>query len=164
VKITVRRDGTLICEDKIFRCALGRQGVGRKCAEGDGITPVGTYPLRRVLYRADRLSPPVTLLPIAMMEKNDGWCDDPQSPLYNQQIKKPFPASHETLYRDDSLYDIIVVIGYNDHPIITGKGSAIFIHVAQPHYEPTEGCIALSLSDLLEVLALCGTETEIEIC
>ena len=62
------------------------------------------------------------------------------------------------------IHDIIVVIGYNDHPIITGKGSAIFIHVAQPHYEPTEGCIALSLSDLLEVLALCGTETEIEIC
>jgi len=162
-RLKVSEPGILLAE-KTYRCALGREGIGTKTKEGDGITPVGRYALRQVFFRADRIDRPQTCLPVQVIERNLGWCDDPQSPLYNQQIKKPFSANHEDLWRDDALYDIIVVIGYNDDPIVPGKGSAIFMHVAKPHYEPTAGCIALSLSDLLEVLALCGPETEMEIC
>ena len=65
----------------------------------------------------------------------------------------PYPASAETLpWREDGLYDIIVVLGHNDDPIIAGRGSAIFLHVAAPDYAPTAGCIALSRADLLTVL------------
>lgn len=135
------------------RAAVGRSGVGAKQREGDGLTPRGTLPVRRVLYRPDRLARPAAQLPIEALAQTDGWCDAPEHPAYNTQIVTPFAASHETLWRDDHLYDVVVVLGFNDAPVVAGKGSAIFLHVARPDYGPTEGCIALALEDLLELLA-----------
>jgi len=139
-----------------FRCAIGRNGARRDKAEGDGATPVGRFPLRRVMYRADRLKLPETALPVTPIAEDQGWCDDPADPAYNRPVRLPFTAGHEALWRDDPLYDVIVVLGHNDSPPVPGKGSAIFMHVARADYGPTEGCIALALGDLLEVLALCG--------
>ena len=86
------------------------------------------------------------------MTANDGWCDDPDDPKYNQHVVLPYKASHETLMREDGLYDLVVVLGYNDKPVIAGRGSAIFLHVAQPDFAPTEGCVALALDDLRDVI------------
>ncbi len=141
---------------RTYRCAIGRGGVRRDKAEGDGATPVGRFALRRVIYRADRLARPETALAATPIARDDGWCDDPHDSAYNRPVRLPFPGSHEVLWRDDSLYDVIVVLGHNDSPPLSGKGSAIFIHVARADYGPTEGCVALALSDLLEVLSLCG--------
>lgn len=132
-------------------CAIGRGGIGAKGGEGDGITPVGTFPIRRVLYRPDRVSLR-TKLPAAAIAEDDGWCDAPNDPNYNMPVKLPYAASHERMWREDRLYDVVVVLGYNDDPVIAGKGSAIFLHVARPDYGPTEGCVALALPDLLEAL------------
>lgn len=132
-------------------CAIGRGGIGVKGGEGDGITPIGKFPIRRVLYRADRLSVR-TKLPAAAIAENDGWCDAPDDPNYNTPVKLPYAASHERMWRDDHLYDVVVVLGYNDDPVIAGRGSAIFLHVARPDYGPTEGCVALALPDLLQAL------------
>ncbi len=145
--------GILRFGDRTFSCALGRNGVVSSKVEGDGATPAGTWPLRRVLWRADRLPRPVTLLPTAAIAPADGWCDAPASPAYNRPIRHPFGDSAERLWREDSLYDVIVVLGYNDRPVRPGAGSAIFMHVARPDHAPTEGCIALALPDLLDVLA-----------
>jgi L,D-peptidoglycan transpeptidase YkuD (ErfK/YbiS/YcfS/YnhG family) len=134
------------------RCAVGRGGIAAKLSEGDGITPVGRFPLRKVLYRPDRVSPPRTMLSLAEIVETDGWCDDPKDVSYNRQVECPYAGRHETLWREDSLYDVVAIIGFNDEPVIPGKGSAIFLHVAQPDYGPTEGCIALSFRDLLEAL------------
>ena len=71
----------------------------------------------------------------------------------------PHAGRCEALWRDDGLYDVIVVLGYNDDPPVPGLGSAIFFHVARPDYGPTEGCVALARDDLLAVLASCGPET-----
>jgi len=163
MKLVVSSDGTLRCGNAIYRCALGKGGIGNKDGEGDGITPVGTYALRQIFYRVDCLEKPRTKLPTSVIHKEDGWCDEPNDASYNQLIKKPFSSSHEDMWRGDELYDLVVVIGYNDDPIVSGKGSAIFIHVAKPDYQPTEGCIALKREDLLKVIADCGPETEIEI-
>lgn len=133
-------------------CAVGRGAVGEKRGEGDGITPVGRWPLRRVLYRADRLAPPETALPCAAIAPDDGWCDDPADPAYNRPVRLPYPASHEMMAREDHLYDVVVVLGHNDDPVVPGAGSAIFLHVARDDYGPTEGCVALALPDLLEML------------
>lgn len=139
------------------RCAVGRAGInhvdGKR--EGDGSTPCGRFALRRVLYRADRLQRPMTRLPVQALKPSDGWSDDPADPLYNRPVTRPHPYSHESLWRDDGLYDIIVVIGHNDDPVVPGRGSAVFIHVATPDYAPTEGCIALAVEDLLELLETC---------
>ncbi|HXC55575.1 MAG TPA: L,D-transpeptidase family protein [Rhizomicrobium sp.] len=138
------------------RAAIGRGGIAEKLCEGDGVTPLGTFAIRRLLYRADRLDAPRTGLPLAPIAPDDGWCDAPDDPLYNRQIKTPYAAGHETLWRDDGLYDLVLVLGFNDAPVIAGKGSAIFVHVARPDYSPTEGCIALARSDLTELLAGLG--------
>jgi L,D-peptidoglycan transpeptidase YkuD (ErfK/YbiS/YcfS/YnhG family) len=134
------------------RVALGRGGIDFKQHEGDGITPLGTFPFRRVLHRADRVTPQ-TRLPRAPLTPRDGWCDAPADPAYNTQIRLPYPASHEALWRADALYDLIVVLGFNDAPVVPGKGSAIFLHVARDDYGPTEGCVALAKDDLIEILA-----------
>lgn len=146
-----------------YRCALGRNGVVIDKREGDGGTPAGILPLRRVLYRADRIPAPVTGLPASPIRHNDGWCDDPADPAYNLPVGLPYRGRHEELWREDGVYDLIAVLGWNDGPIEPGRGSAIFMHVARPNYEPTEGCIALSLIDLLEVLADCRPDTLVRI-
>lgn len=137
-------------------CALGRGGMAEKSGEGDGITPLGRFPLRRVFFRPDRLEKPATGLRVLALEKHQGWCDDPADPAYNTLISRPYPGRHEILWRDDALYDVIVELGYNDQPVVAGKGSAIFLHIAKPDYGPTEGCIALNRADLLHLLADCN--------
>lgn len=150
--IDVTADGWLSYADNRVRCALGKGGLNGEKIEGDGATPLGSFPLRRVLYRADRVERPACELPIAPLEPTDGWCDDPGDPLYNQQVQLPHRARCETLWRDDALYDLLVVLGHNDDPVVAGKGSAIFLHVAGPGYATTEGCVALDLPDLIELL------------
>lgn len=134
-------------------CALGKGGVRPDKREGDGATPTGRFPLRRVLYRPDRGPPPLTALPCAAIAPEDGWCDDPADPAYNRPVRLPYPARHERMWRDDALYDLVIVIGHNDDPPVAGLGSAVFVHLARPDWAPTEGCVALSPADLLELLA-----------
>jgi L,D-peptidoglycan transpeptidase YkuD (ErfK/YbiS/YcfS/YnhG family) len=158
--------GTLQVAGQSFACALGRSGIIAAKREGDGGTPVGRFPLRELRYRADRIVVPTTGLAAFPLSLADGWCDDPGDPAYNRLVKLPYAASHETLTRDDHLYDALVVIGYNDSPAIAGRGSAIFLHVARGApgaFEPTAGCVALSIDDLRKVLALCRPQTEIDI-
>jgi L,D-peptidoglycan transpeptidase YkuD (ErfK/YbiS/YcfS/YnhG family) len=134
------------------RCAIGPAGIKPKLSEGDGITPFGTFALREVFYRADRIPMPLTVLPLWKTEPDDGWCDAPEDQSYNRLVKMPHSASAENLWRDDSLYDIVVVIGFNDDPVYAGKGSAIFLHLAKPDYAPTAGCVALAEADLRAAL------------
>ena len=140
-------------------CAIGRAGVTAAKVEGDGTTPVGSWPMRRLLVRPQRWPGLETSLPMAEIGIDDGWCDDPADPRYNQPVRLPYPASCEALWRDDALYDAVVVLGYNDDPPLPGLGSAIFMHVATPDYGPTAGCVALSAADLLRVLPHCRSGT-----
>jgi L,D-peptidoglycan transpeptidase YkuD (ErfK/YbiS/YcfS/YnhG family) len=163
LNIRVSATGELRWDDRTYRCALGRGGVHIDKREGDGVTPVGRFPLRRVLYRPDRLSAPVTRLPVAPLAPDDGWCDDPVDAQYNRPVRLPYAARHEELWRADALYDVIVVIGHNDAPVVAGMGSAIFMHLASADYRPTQGCVALARQDLLDVLAGVGADTVLEI-
>jgi L,D-peptidoglycan transpeptidase YkuD (ErfK/YbiS/YcfS/YnhG family) len=146
----------LDCGQGPRRAATGFAGIGTKRTEGDGITPVGTFAIRRALYRPDRMRRPRTALPLAAIEHDDGWCDAPDDPAYNRPVKLPYHASAEALWRKDHLYDLVVVLGFNDAPVVPGAGSAIFLHVAQTDFSPTQGCIGLAASDLVELLALLG--------
>lgn len=146
--------GTLRWRDKDYPCTLGRSGISHDKREGDGATPVGAFALREVLYRPDRLTRPATRLPCTALSPNDGWCDDPKDAAYNRAVKHPYGASAERLWRDDGLYDVIVVLGYNDDPAVPGAGSAIFFHVSRPDGGPTEGCVAVSKELLLEIVTV----------
>lgn len=157
---TVHPDGRLIFQGRTYRCALGRGGIARHKQEGDGATPAGLLPLRRLLWRADRLAIPRAAVPREPIGPTDGWCDDPTHPDYNRMIRLPHQARHEALWRDDSVYDLIGVLGWNDAPVRRDAGSAIFLHLARPDFAPTEGCIALPCEELLGILAagLSGVE------
>jgi L,D-peptidoglycan transpeptidase YkuD (ErfK/YbiS/YcfS/YnhG family) len=143
-----RHEGRLILPHAVRRAALGRGGIKALKREGDGGTPMGRFPVREVLYRADRAPRPRTALPVRAIRAHDGWCDDPADRNYNRPIKLPAQRSAEGLMRADHLYDVILVLGYNDRPRVRGRGSAIFVHLARPGYAPTDGCIALSPADM----------------
>jgi L,D-peptidoglycan transpeptidase YkuD (ErfK/YbiS/YcfS/YnhG family) len=149
----VHPDGRLTWRGQTVRCALGKGGARIEKEEGDGATPAGLLPIRRVLYRADRVPPPRCAFPIEPIAATDGWCDEPSHRDYNRSVTLPFDARHEELWRRDEVYDVIAVLGWNDQPVVKGRGSAIFLHVARPDFAPTEGCVALALPDLSRLLA-----------
>jgi len=157
--INVSSSGEVEFLGKTYKGALGKSGVVRNKKEGDLATPVGCFQIREIFYRSDRLSKPETVLPVRPLEKNDGWCDDIENSSYNKLVKLPYDADHERMWREDHLYDIVVVLGYNDEPVISGKGSGIFMHVAREAYSPTVGCVALAQTDLLEILKAADDNT-----
>ncbi|WP_458095826.1 L,D-transpeptidase family protein [Roseomonas sp. WA12] len=144
-----------------WRCAIGRGGIRADKQEGDGATPRATLALRRVLYRADRGRAPACAVPVEPIGRTDGWCDDPADRAYNRPVTLPHAGRHEELWREDEVYDIVGVLGWNDAPVVRGRGSAIFLHIARPDYAPTEGCIALSPTDLRAALAAGLTAIEV---
>lgn len=152
---TAFADGWMELPGRLARCALGPAGViaGGAKREGDGASPAGLWPMRRVLWRPDRGPAPTTRLPTTPMEVDDGWCDAPDDPAYNQPVRLPYPASAERLWRDDRVYDVIVILGYNDAPVVPDAGSAIFLHLARPDFAPTQGCVALAPGDLAHLLS-----------
>ena len=145
----------------LWRCAIGSGGVRGEKSEGDGATPAGCWPIRRVFYRADRLEPPATVFPCDPLQPHDGWCDAPGDPQYNTLVRLPYGARHESLWRDAEVYDCIVVLGYNDSPVRDGAGSAIFLHVARKDFAATEGCVALPRGDLLEFLSTASKSSQV---
>jgi L,D-peptidoglycan transpeptidase YkuD (ErfK/YbiS/YcfS/YnhG family) len=169
MKIVVEQDpatrhhGTLHIDGHQLACAIGRGGMTASKREGDGGTPVGRFPLREVRFRNDRIGTLASGLPIRASTPDDGWCDDPTDPRYNRAVALPINASAETLWRDDALYDVVVVIGYNDDPPEAGRGSAIFLHVAGAGLAATEGCVALPRDVLIELVARLAPGDEIEI-
>lgn len=163
MNIIVDPTGWLLCGKERIRCALGRNGVQAAKCEGDGATPAGRFPVRWLYYRPDRLSPPKTELPSSPMRQADGWCDAPGDPSYNRLVRLPHQGSAEVLWREDHLYDIIVVIGFNDDPPQPGLGSAIFLHLASQDYRPTEGCVAISQPDAIAILRNLGPTSTISI-
>lgn len=145
------------------RCAIGRGGMKPDKREGDGATPIGLWRLREGYYRPDRMPAPETRLKMTALRPDDGWCDAPGDPNYNRPVKLPYAASHEELWREDAIYDVIVVLGYNDDPVVAGKGSAIFLHLARGDYSPTAGCVAVSLEDMMQLLALASADTALRV-
>jgi L,D-peptidoglycan transpeptidase YkuD (ErfK/YbiS/YcfS/YnhG family) len=148
---------TATWNEQPYPCTFGANGFTHHKREGDGCTPVGEFKFRRAFYRADRITP-VTLLPLSVITQRCGWCDDPTSPLYNTYIQKPFAASHEDLWLEKDLYNLLIVVGHNDEPPTPHMGSAIFIHLASPGFGPTKGCIGLRQEDLMHILSQATTE------
>jgi L,D-peptidoglycan transpeptidase YkuD (ErfK/YbiS/YcfS/YnhG family) len=147
------RDGFLAGAGLRFRAAVGKAGISERKVEGDGATPAGEMRLLRVLYRADRGQAPDCKVPLEPIGPADGWCDDPERSSYNQMVRLPFEGRHEVLWRTDGLYDVIGVLDWNMAPVVKGRGSAIFLHVATADHAPTDGCVALAAADLRQCLA-----------
>jgi len=161
--IIVKKSGYLKYKNLKFRCALGESGIKKKEKEGDNVTPKGIFKIIKMYYRPDKIKNITTDVKKIKIKKNMGWCDDSRSRSYNQQIKLPNKFGHEKLFRNDNLYDLILVLNYNINPTIKYKGSAIFIHIAKNSYKKTKGCIALKKEHLIELISKIKKNTKIKI-
>lgn len=155
---------TLRAFGRVIPCAIGRGGAcaAEDKSEGDGMTPRGRWPIRAMLLRADRVAIPQMRLPWRRVRPADGWSDDPADPAYNRPVAHPHRFSAERLWRDDGLYDAIVVLGHNDGPPVPGAGSAIFLHCWNDG-APTEGCVAVAREELLALLPRLAAGDVVEI-
>jgi|TARA_B110000967_G_C18848489_1_gene543292 L,D-peptidoglycan transpeptidase YkuD (ErfK/YbiS/YcfS/YnhG family) len=144
-----------------IKCAIGKRGIVLKKTEGDNKTPKGSFTLKALFYRKDRIPKIQTVLTKKIIKKNLGWCDDINSKYYNKIVKLPFNFSAEKLWLSENIYDLIVIINYNIKPVIKNKGSAIFLHIAKKKFSPTKGCIAITKKDMFLLLAKIKRSTKI---
>ena len=157
------KNNKFIVGDQSFDCALGINGLTENKKEGDGCTPIGTFRFNKIFYREDRLGKLNFLIDSSTINFNDGWCDDTKSAFYNQHIRFPFNESAENLFREDNIYDLICVLNYNTKPIISGKGSAIFLHIARKDFIGTEGCVAIEKAVLINITKNITSQSQIKI-
>jgi L,D-peptidoglycan transpeptidase YkuD (ErfK/YbiS/YcfS/YnhG family) len=157
------RKGRIAAGGVSIPCALGRSGPRHAKREGDGATPIGRFGVIQAFYRADRMIRPRSGLALRRIAPQDGWSDDPGDRRYNRLVPLPCATGHETMRREDNLYDVVVDIAFNRGPVIRGRGSAIFLHLARPGFTPTEGCIAVESRMIRRLLARIGPRTRIEI-
>lgn len=153
--------GWLFAGTQAFPVALGRAGIRHDKREGDGATPAGLWHPRELRYRVDHGPRPATLLPVRRTRPEDGWCDEPMDGRYNRAVRLPLKASHEEMWRDDGLYDLVIVLDHNARPRRARRGSAVFLHLARPGFEPTAGCIAFRRGDLRRLLKVLSPRTAI---
>jgi L,D-peptidoglycan transpeptidase YkuD (ErfK/YbiS/YcfS/YnhG family) len=157
------RRGWLLAGGQTVPVALGRSGIKANKREGDGGTPKGTFRPRRLWWRADRHPRPRTHLGVRAIKPEDAWCEDPQSRHYNQPVPRQRDQAGDRLRRDDHLYDFIVEIDHNSSPRVTGRGSAVFLHLARENFGPTAGCVSMTKSAMLRLLERLGPRTKIVI-
>jgi L,D-peptidoglycan transpeptidase YkuD (ErfK/YbiS/YcfS/YnhG family) len=134
------------------KASIGRNGLIYEMAkkEGDGCTPVGFFELGKLFSYESNIK---SNLPFTQTTSEDKWIDDPASDDYNKYIRGATTAkSFENLLLKNIYYKYCMVIEYNTHPIVKGKGSAIFFHVADEKYTPTAGCVAIAESHMLQYL------------
>ena len=161
---TVSKDSNgyrLNAADLVVPCLVGKAGLVAAAdkREGDMATPAGDWPLRRIYYRPDRIALPAVSLPSIALTPDMGWCDDPLDANYNMPVELPFNASHERLWREDGLYDFIVVLGHNDSPPRPFLGSAVFLHLYEQDTPHTAGCVAIAKDDMVALLRTADTKT-----
>lgn len=160
---TRARVGRLVAGPLRLRCAIGRGGIRTDKREGDGATPAGIWRLCTLHYRPDRLLRPRTGLPVRPLTRHAGWCDAVGDRNYNRAVTHPYPASAERMWRDDPLYDLVIVLSHNRRPRVQGRGSAVFMHLARAGFEPTAGCIALERDAMRRLLTRLTSRTRLVI-
>ena len=153
MRIILKNKETLLCDDFVFKCTIGKKGITSKKFEGDKKTPRGIFSLGPLFFRKDRIEDPITKLKKIEIRKNMGWCDDIKSKKYNKLIKINNNIKHEKLFRKQNIYDLLIPIKYNTSNPKRNKGSAIFLHVTN-NYKKTMGCIALKKRDMLILIKL----------
>ena len=159
----ILKNKTLIFDDFLFNCSIGKKGLIKKKVEGDKKTPIGIFSLGNLYFRKDRNEKPQTKLKCIPIKKNMGWCNDVKSKkYYNKLIKITKKIRHEKLFRKDYRYDFVIPINYNTKNIKIGKGSAIFIHLSK-RLLPTAGCIALRKKDFLILVKIINKNTKIKL-
>jgi L,D-peptidoglycan transpeptidase YkuD (ErfK/YbiS/YcfS/YnhG family) len=150
----VRQGGCFRLVDGPYPALLGLNGLSVHHREGDDTTPTGLFAFQSTMYGV--LPNPGVAYSYHRLVCGDWWDEQSSSPLYNHFVhvrcrtKPIFGGDSEALWESVPSYDYFAVIAYNRHPIVPGKGSAIFLHVSSGR--PTAGCVSIPLADLVRVL------------
>ncbi len=150
----VRLGGCFRLVDGPYPALVGRNGLSADHHEGDDTTPLGLFGFQSTMYGVD--PDPGVAYRYHRLVCGDWWDEQSSSPLYNHFVHVPcgtapdFGGGSEALWQTVPSYDYFAVIAYNRHPIVPGKGSAIFLHVSDG--QPTAGCVSIPVTDLLRVL------------
>jgi L,D-peptidoglycan transpeptidase YkuD (ErfK/YbiS/YcfS/YnhG family) len=160
--IFLKNKDTLVVDDFQFKCSIGKNGISKDKIEGDKCTPQGIFEVGTLYFRKDKNQKPKTDIKTKIIKKNMGWCDDPKSKLYNKEIIINKLVKYEKLFRNDNIYDYLLVIKYNTRKREPFRGSAIFVHLTK-NYKPTAGCIALKKKDFLIMIKLINKKVKIKI-
>jgi L,D-peptidoglycan transpeptidase YkuD (ErfK/YbiS/YcfS/YnhG family) len=137
-----------------YTARVGWNGLRANRHEGDGTTPIGTFPILRRMYGND--PNPGVSFGYTRLHCGDWWVEDPRSPAYNTfqrigcGVKPPFKVTTPDMSKSRRAYAYLAVIGFNTGPVVPGRGSGIFLHV-QVH-SSTNGCVSLPRGQLLRVL------------
>lgn len=129
-----------------YYCGVGRNGLNANRHAGDKTTPIGSF---KILYAFGKAPNPGT----QMLYRNI----TPYSYLsgerdtYNTWVESYRPMSGEHL-TDYYQYKYGMDIGFNQNPIVYGKGAAIFLHCKSYDRWWTSGCISLEEQNMVEVL------------
>lgn len=117
--------------------------------EGDKKTPAGLYPLGTAFGNLPlRIS-----YPYRQATTQDKFIDDAKSSDYNHWVSGETNAtSYEEMLREDGIYNIGIVVDYNMNPVVSGKGSAIFMHIWYGSHIPTTGCVAMDEGNLRKLV------------
>ena len=163
IRKNLNHNYTLNVSKKLLSCQVGQNGIIKAISkkEGDCSTPAGLWLLKKMYYRKNRfffsLDGIHNKIKIEEISENCGWCDDENTPYYNKKIKiikgnTKFNSNYENLWREDHAYDLFFELGFNDAPVIKGKGSAIFLHCSFDDLRPTAGCVAVSKESFKHIL------------
>ena len=159
--IHVPNKNTLIIDEFKLKCCIGKKGINSNKKEGDYSTPKGSFNLKKLYFRKDRVGIPNCKINKKIIKQDMAWCDDPIHKRYNEEIKTNNKNFKENLYRKDHRYDYLISISHNERKT-PGNGSAVFIHLTD-QYEPTAGCIALRKKDFEILLKLIDKKTKVKI-
>jgi L,D-peptidoglycan transpeptidase YkuD (ErfK/YbiS/YcfS/YnhG family) len=137
-----------------YPARVGRNGLRVNRREGDGTTPIGTFPISPTMY--GNAPNPGVRFRYVRLRCGDWWVEDPRSPAYNTfqrlrcGVRPPFRVTTPDMSKDRRAYAHLAVVEFNMHPVVPGRGSGIFLHAQTGH--PTNGCVSLRLADLVDVL------------
>ena len=148
-----------------YRAHVGVHGLSAHHVEGDGTTPIGTFPLGPTVYGLEAV-PPLHLR-YHRLVCGDWWDEDSHSLTYNRfrhvpcGAAPPFGGASEALWQATRAYRLLAVVDYNTTPTVPGRGSGIFLHVDKG--DATNGCISLSEPELRAILVRLRTGATIRI-
>ena len=138
-----KKDKNWVLKFDPAKVGIGKNGFASPLnkREGDGKSPTGIFRLGKLYTYEKQLN---TLLENQQTTADDKWIDDPNSEDYNTYVKGATNAkSYENLLLNNDAYKYCMVVEYNTNPILKGKGSAIFFHLAVKKPSFTAGCVAI---------------------
>jgi L,D-peptidoglycan transpeptidase YkuD (ErfK/YbiS/YcfS/YnhG family) len=154
LRIWVRAGGCWVAAGGPYPARVGWNGVRRNRHEGDGTTPVGTFPIGPTMYGT--APDPGVRFGYRRLRCGDWWVEDPASPAYNtfQHVRcgrrPPFKTPTPDMSSSPRAYRHLAIVEFNMHPVVSGRGSGIFLHATTGR--STNGCVSLRLADLVRVL------------